>query len=134
MTQWAIRLPIAAIMGASGLGATLFAEATPPDYATPGVIIAVLFGFIGTCALVLYKIVLAPLFAVFIRNLENAEKERTEFLKSVIEMNKLYGQNLTKQNEINARQEKLLVVIVRHLKGKTDGTTSALPDETSVSI
>lgn len=132
MTQWAIRLPIAAIMGASGLGATLFAEATPPDYATPGVIIAVLFSFIGTCALVLYKVVLAPLFAVFIASLQNAEKERTEFLKSVIEMNKLYGENLTTQNAINARQEKLLIQIVRNLKGKTDGATVIISDEASV--
>ncbi len=94
MTSLAMKFPIAGIIAASGLGAGLFAELTPAEYATPGVIIAVLFGFIGTCSLVLYKVVLNPLFTVFIKNLETASEDRSKFLQYVIDLNKEYAANM----------------------------------------
>lgn len=136
MTDLAIKLPVAAIVSATGLGTVLLAETTPAEYATPGVIISVLFAFIGSCAVILYKVVLAPLFAVFIKNLENAEHDRSKYLESIIQMNKQYGENLTIQNQINARTEKMLLNFARYLKIRVhnDGNDASLQDETSVPV
>lgn len=133
MLHLAIRLPIAAITGTAGFGAVLFAEATPADYATPGVIISVLFAFIGACAVVLYKVVLAPLFNVFIKNLEAASNERTTFLASVVQMNEAYGRNLVLQNKIMASMERQLRAIAKGKKLEpADDGNPALSDEASV--
>lgn len=135
MTSLAVQSPLAGIVGASVLGAFLFAEITPPDYQTPGVIISVLFGFIGACSVVLYKVVLSPLFAVFIKNLENLEVERRKFLEISMELNRMYGENISKQNEINARIERALVLIFKGLRGKLDeSAASALRNETPILI
>ncbi len=135
MTGLAVHSPLAGIVSASVLGAFLFAEITPPDYQTPGVIISVLFGFIGACSVVLYKVVLSPLFGVFIKNLENLETERRKFLEISMEMNRMYGENISKQNEINARTERALVLLFKGLRGKlNESATIALRDEAQILV
>lgn len=136
MTELAMKLPVLAIISATGLGTVLLAETTPSEYATPGVIIATLFAFIGSCSVILYKVVLAPLFAVFIKNLENAEHDRSKYLTTIIEMNKQYGENLTIQNQINARTEKMLLSLTRYLRTRNlhDGNDADVPNEASVPV
>lgn len=86
MTSLAIKVPIMIITGTCGLGTLLAAESSVvgiQDYSTPGMIIGALFIFIGTAAAVLYKVVLAPLFGVFIENLKNSEQDKRTTLKDL---------------------------------------------------
>jgi hypothetical protein len=109
----ALKFPVTAIMAASGFGAVLFAEATPPDYQTPGMIIAALFTFIGTCCWVIYKGILGPICDVFVANLKSLQSERDSLLKCSLEREGKYievvAQFSATMTKLNKRLDDLTV-------------------------
>lgn len=121
----AAKLLTTGIIAASAIPPILIAETTI-DYSSPGLIIGALFMFIAACATMLYKVVLAPLFAVFVENLKSANDERSKFLAYTVEMNKTYADNAALNAQNNVEMKGVIADMTKQLRILTNTNTKQM--------